>query len=138
MQITLLLHIPTQGRENFKQLIINRPHGPLPSRPNPSAKNIKQKRDRDQRNSNETKHTGRPVHAQIMKHGIREQRKATSEQTPKESIRCHRAGCKLLKRIDQIVQRSLENSKEAESHHYSTGIRTNPVDIRCAGPSKNE
>lgn len=107
---------------------INRRPRPLPPCPNPLPKNIKQKRNRNQRHGNKPQHRTSPSNPHIMKHNLREQRERAGEHTPHECIRCNRTRSELLKRIDEVVQRGLEDSEESETHEDGPDDRRDPVD----------
>lgn len=124
--------------QSINQSIINRRLRPFPSSSNPLPINIKQIRDRNERHAQKPQYGGSPIDAQIMEHGIRKERKAAREQTPKKRIRGDSTSRKSLERVDQVIQRSLENSEEAESHKHGADVGPDPVDMGRAGPGEDE
>lgn len=72
-----------------------------------------------------------------MKHNLREERKRARKHTAQEGIRRDGAGSDLLERIDKVVQRSLEDSEEAEAHEDGADNGADPVDfvreVACPG-----
>lgn len=73
-----------------------------------------------------------------MKHSIREKWERARKHGAQESVRCDCTGRDFLERIDEIVQRGLEDGEEAEAHHYGADDRSDPVDVLRACPAKDE
>lgn len=112
---------------------------PLPTSPNALSKDVKQERDRNQRDSHETQNAAGPPDANTMEHDLGEQRERAGEHTAHERIRRDGAGGDLLEGIDEVVQGSLEDGKEAEAHEDGAEDRADPVDARViARPSEEE
>lgn len=107
---------------------INRRPRPLSPRPNPLPKNIKQKRNRNQRHGNKPQHRTSPPNAHIMEHNLREQRERSGEHTSEKRIRCNSRRSKFLKRIDEVVQRGLKDSEKSEAHEDRPDDGCYPVD----------
>lgn len=106
---------------------------PLASGPNPPPIDIKQIRNRNHSNSKESKKTARPVDPQIMKHRRGEQWECSREGASEESVSCNGRGGVHLERVNQIVQRGLEDRKEAETHARCGNAGSYPGDtfVRC-------
>lgn len=73
-----------------------------------------------------------------MKHSIRKQRKTRRKHAPQKRIRSNSTRTISLKRINQIIQRSLKNSKEAKPHAHSPKTRSNPRNRRGGSPAEDE
>lgn len=124
---------------NPKQSVpVDRRPRPLPSRADPLPKDIEQIRDRNQRDGHEPKHTRRPVHAHLTEHDVREERETAGEETAEEGVGRDRARRDLLERVDEVVQRRLEDGEEAEAHEHGADEGPDPVDLRVPRPAEDE
>lgn len=117
----------------------NRILRPLPTSPNALSKDIKQERDRNQRDSHETQNATGPPDANTMEHDMGEHRERAGEHTAHEGIRRDGARGDLLEGIDEVVQGSLEDGEEAEAHKDGAEDGADPVDAGViARPSEEE
>jgi len=100
--------------------------------------NIKQVRNRNERRSNETQNTARPWYTQIMEHRINKQRESCRKHTPQKGICSDGRGGEFLERVDQVVERGLEDGEEAEAHAYQPDHGRDPGDAFGGRPAENE
>lgn len=111
---------------------------PLPLRPNPPPTRIKHKRHRNQRHANKAQQARRPRDAQVVVQRARDQRKRAGEATPHERVGRHRARAVLGKRVDQIVDRALEDGEEAKAHARGRDVGRDPRDGFVGRPAEHE
>ena len=67
-----------------------------------------------------------------------EQRERTGKDTAQECVRRDGAGGVPLERVDEVIQRGLEDSKEAQSYEDGADAWCNPVDVGRRGPGEDE
>jgi hypothetical protein len=106
--------------------------------PNPRSIDVKQIRNRNQRNCHKPQQTTRPRYPQIVEHRMNKQRKHRRKNTPQKRIGSNRTRRIFLKRINEIVQRCLENSEEAESHADESDARSEPEYVAVGCPAEDE
>ncbi len=73
-----------------------------------------------------------------MKHGSHNERKCTRKAGTQKGIRSHGTSSVLRKRVDEVVERSLENVDEALADHEETDDRDDPVDVGRGCPAHEE
>lgn len=73
-----------------------------------------------------------------MEHAVREQRETPREDAPQERVGRDRAGGRLLERVNQVVQRGLENGEEAQAHAGRAELWADPVDFARGRPAEDE
>lgn len=73
-----------------------------------------------------------------MIHRSHDQRKRSRETRSQKRIRRNRRGGIQLKRVDQVIQRRLEDGEEARSEHHQPDARDDPVHARVRRPACEE
>jgi hypothetical protein len=73
-----------------------------------------------------------------MKHGVHKQRERRRKDRPQERIRSHGARRVLHKRVDEVVQRRLEDGEEAEAHEHEARAGRDPEDRGRRRPAEHE
>ena len=115
-----LCPLPNQKPLN---LIKHTPPTPLTRPPHPLPKNIKHKRHRNQQRRKPPRNTTRGPDPNIMIQRANNQRKRAGETTPQERVSRNSRRRVLRKRINEVIQRGLENREKASPHHNEPDAR---------------
>lgn len=140
---SLCLHKPQKSpypliNQPTNQSIKHTPPTPLTRPPHPLPKNIKHKRHRNQQRRKPPRNTTRRPHPQIPIQRRHHERKRARKATPQESIRRHRRRGIQRKRIDEVIQRGLENGEKPRAHHHKSDDGRDPGERRVGGPAHYE
>lgn len=73
-----------------------------------------------------------------MEHRVHEQWESSREHTSQESVRSDGRGGEFLERVNEVVERRLEDGEEAETHADQTDHGRNPVDGLGGSPAEDE
>lgn len=73
-----------------------------------------------------------------MKHGSNDERKRTREAGTQKGVRRNRASSVLSERVDEVVERSLEDVDKALANHEEADDRNDPVDVGRGCPAHEE
>ncbi len=106
---------------------------------NTPSKDIQDKRIRNKEHRQAAQECTRPAHAEVMKHGSSEQRKACSKRGSHEVISCQGGGCVFRIRVRQVGKDAVENEAAADGKEHGGYDGDNPVDggeVAC--PAKPE
>lgn len=105
---------------------------------NPLTINIKQERNGYKRSCYKTQHTTSPFDTQILKHRSDKQGKQSSKDGSYKCLGRNRTCCTWGESVDEVVQRRLENGKEAKSHEYEADTWSYPMNIGGGCPAEDE
>lgn len=105
---------------------------------NPLTIIIQHERNRYERHAQEAQQTTRPRDTQLVIHGIRKERKRSSERTPDQIIPCVNRGDVFWVGISEIRQHGHEEQEGAHAEEGAADNGHNPVDRGARGPAEPE